>query len=78
MSVEGCIGVADFRRVDDNFDNVQLSDSTEVNYSPANQSTHKHTDPAVATHNVQKDKNQAFTIVNMLPEDTKVRKWVWQ
>ena len=73
MTADGCIGLSDFGTIDDNFDNVQWMDSIEVSYNPAtNQSTYKARPHIAAIHNIQqRQKFQAFTIVGMLPEDTK-------
>ena len=46
MSAEGCIGVADYGTIDDNFDNVAWIDSIDVTYDPA---THQVTYRSTAT-----------------------------
>ena len=72
ISAEGCIGVADFGTVNDNFDNVQWCDCKDVNYNPTIQSTYEQIDHTAVIHNIQKrHKSQAFIRISMLPEDTK-------
>ena len=70
MSTEGCIDIADYGTIDDNFDNVAWIDITDVTDNPATQQvTYGFT--VTVIHNTQhRERSQAFTRISMCPEDT--------
>ena len=72
MTADSCVGVSHFGTIDDNFNNVQWMDSIKVSYNPAtNQKTYETRSYTATIHNIQqRHKSQAFTIVDMSPEDT--------
>ena len=70
MSAEGCIGVADYGTIDDNFDSVAWIDSIDITYDPATQQV-TYGSTVTAIHNIQQRKrSQAFTRISMCPEET--------
>ena len=70
MSAEGCIGIADYGTIDDNFDNVAWIDSIDITYDPASQQV-TYGPAATAIHNIQqRERSHAFTRISMCPEDT--------
>ena len=70
MSPEGCIGIADYCTIDDNFDNIAWIDSIDVTYDAATQQV-TYGSTVAAIHNIQlREKSQAFTRISMCPEDT--------
>ena len=70
MSAEGCIGIADYGTIDDNFDSVAWIDSSDVTYDLATQQV-TYGSTATVIHNIQQtERSQAFTRISMCPEDT--------
>ena len=70
MSAENCIDVTDYGTIDDNFDNVAWTDSTDITYDPATQQVTLGS-TATAIHNIQqRERSQAFTRISMCAEDT--------
>ena len=70
MSAEGCICVADYGTIDDNFDNVAWIDSIDVTYDPATQQVTYGSRVTAILNIHQKEKSQAFTRISICPEDT--------
>ena len=70
MSAKGCIGVADYGKIDDSFNNAAWTKPIAVIYNPASQQvTYGSTTTAIHTIQ-QKERSQAFTRISMYPEDT--------
>ena len=79
-NITGCIGVAKFGRVDDNFDNVDWLISIGVSYSPpTNQTIYEARDTTVTTiHNRDKDHKPTpqYTLYWKVPEGNRAGPYV--